>query len=1135
MEIATRHLQQNLDQLHLSATDIQDAVVNNQYVSKHNQVTHLYLLQHHQGIEVHNALININILKDGRILGIGNRFVSNLASRVNTKNPAISMQQAVQSVKTHFNISAAAPLSLLEHKGDKEAIFDATGLALEPITVKLVYQPMPDKSVRLAWNVVYYELDAQHWWNARVDAVTGKVLDYFDQVVHCDFEVEVCEEENTFRDSQLNTESVTLSPPNGNPSYNVFRLTIESPNHGERTLEINPANPVASPFGWHDTDGAEGPEYTITRGNNVHAYHDIFNQNSSVGGEPDGGDTLCFDFPLDLSQGRPYTQLAPSITNLFYWNNLMHDVWYQYGFDEVSGNFQFNNYDNGGEGDDYVFAEALDGSGTNNANFGTPADGGNPRMQMYLWGGSLPTYPDPQVQVTAPDTLIGGYDYARGGFGSNLPPTATPIISQVVLVDDNTGITSDACQPITNDTALVGKIAMIDRGDCEFGFKSLAAENAGAIAVIICNNVGDPIINMGAGDVGNQVTIPAIMISLADCNEIKMGLPDLTMQLAQPAFEVPNPGPSGRSSDFDNGVIAHEYTHGISNRLTGGPAAAGCLSNAEQAGEGWSDWFSLVMTNTADNTAEQARGIGTYADNQPITGPGIRPFPYSRDMNINPHTYADINNEAIPHGVGSVWCVMIWDLYWNLVDEYGYDEDLYHGTGGNNVAMQLVVDGLKMQSCDPTFIDARDAILAADVANYDGANQCLIWNTFARRGVGFSASAGGDEAFDLPDACNFTFRVKKTAVTEANAGETITYNLEITNGRSESISEAIVTDQLPAGTTFIGSSDCDITENNGVLSISLGTVTSGTVINCSYQVQLAAVPFTYTTFEDDAEAGDDNWNFVNPAGTATWTLTPTNVNSGSFSFFAPNPGAITDQQLVLSAPHLLNGPNPTLSFWHFYNTETNWDGGVVEISTDGNSWDDLGGQMISNGYDGALNINADNVLSGRPAFHGDSGDWINTIVDLSSYAGQEVLLRFRLGSDGSVAGQGWFVDDIQFLGDFYAVTNTACVDNAGEDLCSSATTIVIGENPNATQDLNPNLGVALFPNPSTGSFTISMLNPGIGVVDVKVMSIDGRELLKTQFDAGQTKTVDLSAYGAGVYLVQLGTDTGILVRKMVVE
>ena len=111
-------------------------------------------------------------------------------------------------------------------------------------------------------------------------------------------------------------------------------------------------------------------------------------------------------------------------------------------------------------------------------------------------------------------------------------------------------------------------------------------------------------------------------------------------------------------------------------------------------------------------------------------------------MSINPVTYKDIKTFSVPHGVGSVWCSMLWDMYWNFIDKYGYDPDIYEGKGGNNMAMKLVMDGLKLQPCNPGFVDGRDAILLADRINNKGANQQLIWETFARRGLGNSADQG---------------------------------------------------------------------------------------------------------------------------------------------------------------------------------------------------------------------------------------------------------------------------------------------------------------------------------------------------------------------------------------------------------
>jgi hypothetical protein len=177
-------------------------------------------------------------------------------------------------------------------------------------------------------------------------------------------------------------------------------------------------------------------------------------------------------------------------------------------------------------------------------------------------------------------------------------------------------------------------------------------------------------------------------------------------------------------------------------------------------GEGWSDFFALVMTAQTGDQANDARAMGYFATQNPN---GIRTYPYSRDMNINPHTLGNVSDfdfgldGVSPHGVGSIWTAMLWDMYWNLVDKYGFDTDIYQGSGGNNVALQLVIDGLKLQPCSPGFESGRDAILAADTANNAGVNHCEIWSAFAKRGLGEGASSGnsgslGDEveSFTVP-------------------------------------------------------------------------------------------------------------------------------------------------------------------------------------------------------------------------------------------------------------------------------------------------------------------------------------------------------------------------------------------------
>jgi extracellular elastinolytic metalloproteinase len=320
------------------------------------------------------------------------------------------------------------------------------------------------------------------------------------------------------------------------------------------------------------------------------------------------------------------------------------------------------------------------------------------------------------------------------------------------------------------------------------------AQDNAALTVIMVNNVAGPPITMGGTD--PSITIPSVMISQADGNLFKANLP-LNATVSDGTGGAPD-----RDSDIDAGVIAHEYGHGISNRLTGGPATVACLQNAEQMGEGWSDWFALNLTTRPSDTLTTPRGVGTYVNFEPPDGLGIRPTQYTTDMSVNPSTYAsvaDIVNISQPHGIGYVWTTMLWEMYWNLVDRYGYNDNIYSSwsTGGNNLAFQLVMDGMKFQPCSPGFVDGRNAILAADVALTGGTNKCEIWRAFAKRGLGFSANQGssnnrtdGVQAFDFPAACTaatfggYRAPVKSNSVTNWTAGDIVPVKFQLTGDDS---------------------------------------------------------------------------------------------------------------------------------------------------------------------------------------------------------------------------------------------------------------------------------------------------------------------------------------------------------------
>ncbi len=683
-QIARAYLSDNAARLELTQADLTDLKIDINFADQDSGNRYVKFMQQVNGIEIYNAMVNVTILADGSVLYVGNRGIGDALARSNSATPVLSHTDAIAAAADALGLSYDPSTVTAEQSFgtvDQKMQFAGGNLSLESMTVRLMYQPVADGSLRLVWQVDIYQQDGLDWVDVRVDAATGAVLDRSSRVVSENWDAfysdpyqvptgAVPGEMNAVTATTFASEIVApYAPAAMVGSYRVYQMPVESPNHSSpptpadgRTLVANPDNATASPFGWHDTNGASGAEFTTTQGNNTHAYTDIDANNlPDAGSSPDGGAGLVFDFPLDLTQA-PSAYRPAAVTNLFYWTNILHDVSYVHGFNEAARNFQENNYGNGGLGSDYINAEGQDGSEFNNARYFHAAEGSNPRFQMYLWS-------------------------------------------------------------------------------------------------------------------------------------------------------APNPD---RDGDLDNGIILHEYGHGISLRLTGNGNS--CLNNAEQMGEGWSDFQSIMLTQRPGDTSTTPRGVGTYALNQPPDGPGIRPARYTTDMTVNPYTYSNLGSLAVPHGVGFLWNTMLWDLNWKLIEEHGFNANIYgdYTTGGNNLTYRLVHDAMKIQPCSPGFVDGRDTILAADTALTGGDNTCLIWEAFARRGVGFSASQGsagstsdGTAAFDLPPECTGgptptpttapqapDINVTPAAVTEthSNAPETTNEVINIQNTGTGSLNWTIAED-----------------------------------------------------------------------------------------------------------------------------------------------------------------------------------------------------------------------------------------------------------------------------------------------------------------------------------------------------
>ncbi|MFZ2360669.1 MAG: choice-of-anchor J domain-containing protein, partial [Anaerolineae bacterium] len=172
-------------------------------------------------------------------------------------------------------------------------------------------------------------------------------------------------------------------------------------------------------------------------------------------------------------------------------------------------------------------------------------------------------------------------------------------------------------------------------------------------------------------------------------------------------------------------------------------------------------------------------------------------------------------------------------------------------------------------------------------------------------------------------------------------------------------------------------------------------------------------------YTDGFEAGIGGWTTPAGVGTNTWAIATTNPHSGVNHMRGLDPATATDQRLVSPAIALPTGENPVvLKFWHVPNMENSgttacFDGGILEVSSDGGTtWTQVpNANLLVGPYTGAISSSFSNPLAGLQAWCGGTA-YSNVIADVSSYAGQTVQFRFRLGSDSSVADVGWDVDDV---------------------------------------------------------------------------------------------------------------------------
>ncbi len=481
---------------------------------------------------------------------------------------------------------------------------------------------------------------------------------------------------------------------------------------------------------------------------------------------PNGPNT--FDYMV-VADSEPSTEEAQSaaIVNMFYITNWLHDWWYNHGFDEQAGNAQTDNYGRGGVDGDPLLAQGQDASGRSNANMATPADGSSPTMQQYLFDGRVQGL----VRQTAP-VEGAALKFSTASFG----PDDYNVDGQLVLADETGGeVTTDGCGlstlndqlgvlplPAPPQTALMGNVALVDRGGCNFTTKAQFAMLSGATALIVVNNTDGEPIPMGNGDLpidiplpidvtGILYQIPAVMIRRTDGEALKAQLAAGETVMVH-LDRTPSTDLDGT---LDNQIIAHEYFHYVHHRLTD--------SSNQQSGamsEGWGDIGAFMLSLREEDRLipgndryQGAYGLAGYViDN--FYG-GIRRVPYSTDFDKNAFTFKHISDgEATPdggagasnsevHNAGEIWANAVFECYVGILN------DPRHSFAEARDRMKdYIIGGFKMTPADATFTEGRDAILAVVRAS-DKTDYANCSAGFAKRGMGPAAVSPARDSSDL--------------------------------------------------------------------------------------------------------------------------------------------------------------------------------------------------------------------------------------------------------------------------------------------------------------------------------------------------------------------------------------------------
>lgn len=560
-------------------------------------------------------------------------------------------------------------------------------------------------------------------------------------------------------------------------------------------------------------------------------------------------------------------------------------------------------------------------------------------------------------------------------------------------------------------------------------------------------------------------------------------------------------GTPQRDGDFDQGVIIHELTHGLSNRLIGNATGLGMLQSGGM-GEGWSDWFGLVLlAQEGDDLA------GSYAVGQYVTGNysrGVRRFPYSTNPEVFPLTFKDISLIPAVHPMGEIWCNTLWEMRALLIQKYGFQE-------GQRQSIQLVVDGMKLTPIVPSYLDARNAILLADRVNNGGVNQCVIWQAFAKHGMGpgsktlDASDIAPSETFDNAPYCSGTGIItldKSNYVTgetlrltlgDRNATGTVAVQI---NSSATGDAETLLLSPEPAiPGSFVGSVRIAAGRANRGDGVLHGSAYRADEINITYndpnsdnggpaQINVKAfITREKAVFDDDVERGNRGW-----FPTGSWAIASVPVIPGASSnVWTDSPGGNygdrSSSSLTSALLDFTGLGEVTLAFSHKYELENRFDYGLVEFSNDnGSTW-----QRIA-------------------AFTGSQVHFAQARISLRVLDGQSMArIRFRITTDAAEVADGWYIDDIRIT----ARSNNPAITPPG----SASVPIITGISPASGPPAGGTL-ITIYGISFTENETTSVTFDGIPALAINVLGGTAIHAITPAHGAGPSTVRVINRNGA---------------------